>query len=174
MAAIHETAYPRFKPVFTQKELVEVFKPNSNELLLLDTNTKKTREVSRLGFMLLLKYYQYLGRPVKAKNINDFIKKYVAEQLNISTEIDLKKYSRTTRKRHLQIIREHLNINSDKHAQRQVMKTAALQAATTKENLADIINCIIEALFLERYELPAYKSLVRLSRAARAVTNRHY
>ena len=174
MATIHETAYPRFKPVFTQKELVEVFKPNSNELLLLDTNTKKTSEVSRLGFMLLLKYYQYLGRPVKAKHINDFIKKYVAEQLNISTEIDLKKYSRTTRKRHLQIIREHLNINSDKRAQRQVMKTAALQAATTKENLADIINCIIEALFLERYELPAYKSLVRLSRAARAVTNRHY
>ena len=41
MAAIHETAYPRIKPVFTQKELIEVFKPNDTELLLLDTKTKK-------------------------------------------------------------------------------------------------------------------------------------
>lgn len=174
MAAIHETAYPRIKPIFTQKELVEVFKPNNTELLLLDTKTKKTSNVSRLGFMLFLKYYQYLGRPVKVKHIDDSIKQYVAEQLNISPQTSLKEYSQATRTRHMQIIREYLNINSDNHARRQLMKATALQAATIKENLADIVNRIIEELFRERYELPAYQSLVRLSRAARTVTNRNY
>jgi hypothetical protein len=174
MAAIHETAYPRIKPIFTQKELIEIFKPNDTELLLLDAKTKKTSNVSRLGFMLFLKYYQYLGQPVKIKHIDDSIKQYVAEQLNISSQINLKKYSQATRTRHMKIIREYLNINSDKQARRRLMKATALQAATIKENLADIINRIIEELFRERYELPAYKSLVRLSRAARTVTNRNY
>lgn len=173
MAAIHETAYPRIKPFFTQKELSEVFKPNKEELLLLDSKTKKTSNISRLGFILLLKYYQYLGRPVKIKNIDYFIKEYIAKQLNISPETNLKKYSKATRKRHIQIIREYLKVNSNKNMRRKIMKTTALEAATTKENLADIINSIIDVLIRDRYELPAYKSLVRLSRAARTVTNRN-
>ena len=146
MASIHETAYPRIKPVFTTKELVEIFKPSDSELLLLDSNTKKANIISRLGFMLLLKHYQYLGRPIKIKDIEPNIKKYVAEQLNISNSLELKTYSKSTRKRHIQIIRGYLNINSYNNDRRQIMKAAALKAATTKENLADIINCMIEAI----------------------------
>ncbi len=175
MASIHETAYPRIKPFFTTKELIEIFKPNDQEILLLNSNTKKTSVISRLGFMLLLKHYQYLGHPIKNKDIDPSIVKYVAEQLNISSTLELKTYSKSTRKRHIQIIRAYLNINLDNIARRQIMKAAALSAATTKENLADIINCMIEAIIQNKYELPAYNNLVRLSRAARTVTNRkHY
>ena len=51
------------------------------------------------------------------------------------------------------------------------MKQVALEAAETKENLADIINCVIEEVFHQRFELPGYQKLVRLSRAARTVVN---
>jgi hypothetical protein len=42
MAAIHETAYPRIKPNLTYKELKEIFTPTEEELLLLDSRTKKS------------------------------------------------------------------------------------------------------------------------------------
>ena len=64
-----------------------------------------------------------------------------------------------------------MQINGDKKARRQTMKSAALTAATTKENLADIINCIIDELIKLKFELPAFKKLVRVARAARTVLN---
>ena len=51
------------------------------------------------------------------------------------------------------------------------MKTAALSAAATKENLADIINSVIDELIKSRFELPAFQKLVKLARAARTVVN---
>ena len=59
MAAIHETAYPRFKPYFSPKELEEVFNLSPDEMAYLNRKTKATNEVTRLGFALLLKCYQY-------------------------------------------------------------------------------------------------------------------
>lgn len=146
MPAIHETAYPRIKPNLSSKELKEVFTPTEEELFLLDSKTKKTLPVTRLGFMLALKYYQYLGRPIKPQKIDATIKKYLAEKMGINPLIDLTGYSKLTRHRHMQSIREYLQINADKQARRRIMKAAALDAATKKENLADIINCVIEDL----------------------------
>jgi len=175
MAAIHETAYPRIKPHLSQRELGEVFTPNEREVLLLNNNLKKTNPVSRLGFMILLKCYQYLGRPVSVNKIDGIIKKHIAKQLDITCEVDISKYPKTTRQRHLNIIHQYLDINIDKSSRRQLMKTTALSAAMTKENLADIINRILEELIRDNYELPAYQALVRLARAARTVTNQaHY
>jgi hypothetical protein len=64
MAAIHATAYPSIKPNLSHKELREIFTPREEEILLLNTKTKISLVVPRLGFMLLLKYYQWLGRPI--------------------------------------------------------------------------------------------------------------
>src|SRR3990167_7897862 len=171
MAAIHETAYPRIKPNMSHQELKEIFTPTEEELALLKRKTKKTLPVPRLGFMIILKCYQYLGRPVKVKKIDTFIKKYIAERIGVDSAIDLSGYNKLTRNRHLKIIREYLNISIDKSKRRKLMKSAALIAATTKENLADIINFIIDDLIKSQFELPAYKKLVRVARAARAVTN---
>lgn len=171
MAAIHETAYPRFKPFFTSRELCEVFTLSSDEMAFLSKKTKTQNSVSRLGFTILLKCYQYLGRPIKVDEVNISIKKYIAKQLGIGAEIDLSSYSKSTFKNHKNAIRNYLEINLDKKKHRQIMKQSALDAAITKENLADIINRIIEEVFHQRYELPGYQALVRLSRAARTVTN---
>ena len=81
MAAIHETAYPRIKPNLSHKELREIFTPLGEEISLLNSKTKKSLVVPRLGFMLLLKCYQYLGRPINLQKIDTSIKKYVAESI---------------------------------------------------------------------------------------------
>ena len=71
----------------------------------------------------------------------------------------------------MQSIREYLQINADKQERRKIMKAAALDAATKKENLADIINCVIEELIKSKFELPAFQKLVRLARAASTVVS---
>jgi len=175
MAAIHETAYPRIKPNLNQKELGELFAPSPEELLLLDANTKRTLTVPRLGFMLILKCYQYLGRPMHIQQIDGYIKNFIAAKLGLPSDTDLSGYDASAKKRHIKIIRDYLQLNTDKKARHHLMKSTALKAATTKENLADIINCVIDVLIKERHELPAFQYLVRLSRAARKVVNdRHY
>lgn len=171
MAAIHETAYPRIKPNLTHKELRDIFTPQETEISLLNSKTKISLPVTRLGFMLLLKCYQYLGRPINLKKIDSPIVKYVAEILGIDNTLDLSRYSKLTRHRHIKVIREYLQINDDKKLRRQVMKKAALNSAAVKENLADIMNCVIDELIKSKFELPSYKSLLRLARAARSVVN---
>ena len=175
MAAIHETAYPRIKPNLSHQELKEIFTPTEEELFLLDSKTTGKFSVSRLGFMVTLKYYQYLGRPISVKKIEAPILKYITESIGIGPKVDLHDYRKLTRHRHIKIIRAYLKINPDKKARRRTMKEVALNAATTKENLADIINSVIDELIKSRFELPAFKRLIRLTRAARAVVNNdHY
>jgi TnpA family transposase len=171
MAAIHETAYPRIKPNLSHKELREIFTPQEEEISLLNSKTKTSLVVPRLGFMLLLKCYQWLGRPINLQKIDPLIKKYVSESLGIKCTIDLCFYSKLTRHRHMKIIREYLQINDDRKSCRQLMKKTALDAAATKENLADIINSVIDELIKSKFELPSFKRLLRLSRAARSVVN---
>jgi hypothetical protein len=171
MTAIHETAYPRIKPNLSQKELNELFTPTVEELDLLNEKTRQTFPVSRLGFMLLLKYYQYLGRPVKTLKIEPTIKKHVAIQIGVGTDLDLSNYNKSVKYRHAQAIREYLKINMDQKERRKIMKAAALNAAATKENLADIINVVIEELVKFSFEFPSFRKLERLSRAARVVIN---
>ena len=171
MAAIHETAYPRIKPNLTYKELKEIFAPTEEELILLDSRTKKSLPIPRLGFMITLKCYQYLGRPVKLEKIDESIKKYIAGVLGVDQKLDLKNYNKKTRKRHIKIIREYLKLNANKQERRKIMKTTALNASTKNENLADIINAVIDELIKSKFELPSFKRLVRLARAARTVVN---
>lgn len=171
MAAIHETAYPRIKPNLNHRELKEIFTPTEDEISLLNSKTKTTLPVPRLGFMLILKCYQYLGRPITIQHVDGSIKKHVAESLMIDPAINLDNYNKVTRHRHIKIIREYLQINPNEKLRRQAMKSSALNAAATKENLADIINCVIDELIKEKFELPAFQNLVRLARAARTITS---
>ena len=175
MVAIHETAYPRLKPQFTAKDLKNAFMLKAEEIDFIDQKTKKQHAVSRLGLAISLKAYQYLGQTSVVNNINASVKRHIAKQLSISLDTDLSKYARSTRHRHNNLVRAYLEINLGRKARRQCMKASAIDAAQTRENLADIINRIIEDLLHDRYELPAYQALVRLARAARTVVNQgHY
>ncbi|MBX3709921.1 MAG: DUF4158 domain-containing protein [Gammaproteobacteria bacterium] len=122
-------------------------------------------------YIIALKCYQYLGSPIKADKVDVSIKKYIAAIIGVDSKLDLKNYNKKTRKRHIKIIREYLKLNANKPDRRKIMKATALNAASTKENLADIINAVIDELIKSKFELPSFKRLVRLARAARTLVN---
>ena len=59
MSSIHETAYPRFKPELTQRELEDVYTPNEGESKFI--HRKGRTGPARLYLALLLKTVQRLG-----------------------------------------------------------------------------------------------------------------
>ena len=59
MAAIHETAYPRFKSHFEENELIKFYSPTSEEVVF---SKKYTRSLeSQFGLLTHLKIFQRLG-----------------------------------------------------------------------------------------------------------------
>ena len=118
MIAIHETAYPRFKPHLTDRELQEVFTLSMDERDFIQQKTKSKNTISRLGFALLLKCYQYLGHFTSVANVPPRVKTYLAEQLGVDAELDLTGYAKATQKRHRQAIRIYLDIITDKQSRR--------------------------------------------------------
>jgi Domain of unknown function (DUF4158) len=60
MTAIERTAYPRIKRNLTAKELVKVYTLTPGERFLAARSTKGS--VAEVGFLVLLKTYQRLGR----------------------------------------------------------------------------------------------------------------
>jgi hypothetical protein len=55
-----------------------------------------------------------------------------------------------------------------------VAQAASVEAAHAREDVADIINAAIEELVRQRFELPAFGTLVKLATAARTTVNRGY
>jgi hypothetical protein len=62
MPRLQDTAYPRLKSVLSARDLAVAFTPTPDELLLARSAAK--RPVAQLGFLVLLKLFQRLGRPV--------------------------------------------------------------------------------------------------------------
>ncbi|MDA7742375.1 Tn3 family transposase [Francisellaceae bacterium] len=169
MTAIHETAYPRLKPNPDKQELEQNFTPANSEFDLLNANTSGLSAHSQLGFMLSLKCYQCLGYHIQINTIPKVIIEHVSRCLDV--EIDkqkLQSYMKLKqRKRHKEIIRKFLGINACKQKRKSIMKSAALKSSATKENLADIINDVLEELIKNSFEVPAFSTLLRLARASR-------
>jgi Domain of unknown function (DUF4158) len=59
LPSIHDTAYPRLKSSFSEKELNAIFTPTAEELALAHGITQST--ALRIGFLVLLKTFQRLG-----------------------------------------------------------------------------------------------------------------
>jgi hypothetical protein len=76
--------------------------------------------------------------------------------------------------RHGPLIRAHLHITAFRDGGRRVLVRAMLEAAQSKDMLADLINVGIEALVQARYQLPAFSTLRRAAQKARAQVNVRY
>lgn len=59
MSSIHETAYPRFKPEITPRELADVYTPTPEEQAFARRQGRTLR--GRLGLLVLVKTAQRLG-----------------------------------------------------------------------------------------------------------------
>lgn len=174
MPGASDTAYPRMRANPSDKELSEVYTPTESELAFARKRTHQP--VQRIGLLLVLKIFQRLGYGVRYSEIPSVVVRHIAACAGFSDipetmpSYDLK----TTRDRHLMLVREFLGVTAYGKAGRQVVIETCFQAARTRDDLPDIINIAIEELIRQRYELPAFSTLLRIARTARNSQNRAY
>lgn len=175
MANIHDTAYPRFKDNINEKDLINLYTPKPMEILFVNEVTRSHN--NRLIFLIMLKIYQRLGYFVNLTDVPKVIITHIAGTLNINNDIkNFEKYDDSTvRLKHVEYIRNHLGTKAfDNDAKEISIKTAA-EAAKTKDNNADIINAVIDELIYQRYELPAFSTLDRISKKVKhTIYNSYY
>jgi len=173
LPGVHETAYPRLKASVTAHDLAAVYTPTSREIALADT-LPRTTAAKKLCFLLLLKTFQRLGYFVQLHDVPAQIVTHIRQCLgDKSLAVKLSAYDQSgTRRRHVQLIRQHLNVKMYDDAAHKLLATTVRVAAQTKEELVDIINIGIEELIHQRYELPGFTTLLEEAQHGRAEVNR--
>jgi TnpA family transposase len=174
MPGISDTAYPRLKPNPSAKELDEVYTPNLFECGWAEQRTREP--VPRIGLLVLLKTFQRLGYFVMMNEVPKPILQHVAQCAGYDTVPDgFDAYDAgSVRRRHLALVRDFVGMSGWCDASEKVMTDACREAARTRDDLADIINVALENLVRNRYELPAFTTILRASRTARAEINQSY
>lgn len=172
MVSLHDTAYPRFKPSLSLRELQRYYPPTDPEL---DYCAQHTRDGGqRLGFLVLLKTFQRLGYFIRADVVPDAILDHVAQCVGIDQPKQvLAGYDGSrNRQKHCRWIRAYLQVKSFASGGQSVLQQALYDAALSREDLADIINVGLEMLVRFRYELPPFSYLVRAARTQRTAAYR--
>lgn len=163
MSGVHETAYPRLKLEFTERELIAIYSPTSAELKFV---ASQYRQVSQQVFLLVqLKLLQRLGYFVALSSVPTVIVEHICSraQLRVPRKSAMLKYDQSgSRYRHHKSLREYVGIRVLDAAGETWLREQALQAAQTKQELPDIINVLIEELIQRRFELPGFTQLFRL------------
>jgi len=167
LAGINETAYPRFKSIITENDLENVYTPTSQEILYANEVTRNQK--NKVQFLIMLKSFQRLGYSINIVDVPKAIIKHIANIMGMyHEEFEFEKYDKSiTRLKHLDFIRKFLNIKSYGKEAKHIAIKAAADASKTKDNDADIINIVIDELIHQRFELPAFSTLIRLSRKVR-------
>jgi Domain of unknown function (DUF4158) len=174
MPYVTDTAYSRLKAHPTAKELDEIYTPNLFEVVFAEERTRQP--APRVGLLLLLKMFQRLGYFVPYAEIPPPIVSHVARCAGyLGVPEGMVAYDASTaRDRHMALVRAFIGVTAYGSAARKIMVEASLEAARTRDDLADIINVAIEELVRQCYELPAFGTLLKIARAARARVNRDY
>jgi len=165
-----ETAYPHLKATLTDRELREVYTPSLDERLLAQQHT--SGKPALVAFLVLLKTFQRLGYAVALASVPPLIVSHISDQVQCSvTGQDLISYDLSgTRRRHVKVIRTHVQIIAEGVAMREAMEQAMREASRSKDDLIDLINIAIEQLIRQRFELPAFSTFERTAKRIRAET----
>jgi Domain of unknown function (DUF4158) len=174
MPSVSDTAYPRLKANPSAKELDEIYTPTAQEL---DFAQKRTRQpAQQAALLLLLKTFQRLGYFVRCAEIPDPIVRHIlryAGLLSLPQQMEMYDSS-TARDRHTALVREFLSVTAYGPDAKKVIVEICFRAAQSRDDLPDIINMAIEELIRQRFELPAFSTLLRIARTARSTVNRRY
>src|SRR5215813_5724014 len=140
MTAIHETAYPRIRSNLSEHELHTLYTPTPDDLAFMQRTMKST--VAALGGIVLLKTFQRLGYFPFFHTLPAHLIKHLATTIGMLLPHDcLQQYDlRGVRKGHGPLIRDHLGIRAFSYVVRRCLVGAVLEAARSKDMLADIIN----------------------------------
>jgi hypothetical protein len=172
MPSVHDTAYPRLKAAVTVRDLVEVYTPTLEEQALAATLTPNV--TSQVGFLIVLKTFQRLGYFVPVQAVPQPIVDHIATHVGTTVcPQDVHAYDASgTRRRHMAVIRSHLNVTPYDPTTQQLLETVLRDAAQTKDDLVDLINIGIEELIRQRCELPGFTTIRRTAQRVRAGVNR--
>jgi hypothetical protein len=123
-----------------------------------------------------LKVFQRLGYFPAAEEISFRIIEHIAVSagMEASPEIFVGYDCSRLKWVHHATVREFLGVTAYAETARKTAVAASLEAATTRDDLVDIINVAIEELLRQRYELPGFSSLAKIARAARTRINGGY
>jgi hypothetical protein len=175
MSAIHETAYPRLKSAYSERELAEIYTPTPDELAFVCG--KRREPPARFALLLLLKTCQRLGFFLRLADIPAEIRDHIAEcvpKLRYTSQ-SLSDLDRSgSRQRYLTVLRDYLKLKPFDDQASKLVDQATMSAAETRQQLADIINVAIEELIRQRYELPGFSTLLRAARKSRRQVNDGY
>ena len=172
MTAIERTAYPRFKRILSAKDLEEVYTPTPAERFLALRSTKGA--VAEIGFLVLLKTHQRLGRFIPLSDVPFSILNHIIKLIDSTLHVsDLETYDASgTRQRHIPLIRTARQIQLYGPAARTCALKAMIGVARIKEDVADLINVALEALAKDGFELPPFATLDKAAHHVRAITTR--
>ncbi|HRY19836.1 MAG TPA: DUF4158 domain-containing protein [Candidatus Competibacteraceae bacterium] len=174
MPTPQETAYPRLKTHFSTRDLALFYTPSADEQTFVQQSARG--EVARLGLLILLKTFQRLGYFVSLSQVPIGLVEYLATFTLTAVPLTLgAAYDGSgTRRRHVRLIRQRLEVQPYGPEARQAMLQAMREAARTKEDLADLINVAIEELIRQRFELPVFDTLLRGARHVRSLVYRQF
>jgi Domain of unknown function (DUF4158) len=174
MPSIHDTAYPRLKSSFSEKELKEIFTPTPEEFDLAHSIAKSTP--LKIVFLVLLKTFQRLGYFLPLHKAPRQIAEHISLIYGVHYgAMEWEAYDASgSRYRFIARIREYLRIKHFDATAQQILSTAIEQAALLRDDLADIVNIAIEELVRHRYELPAFRTLWDQAQRARTTTSRKF
>jgi hypothetical protein len=169
-----ETAYPRLKTHLSARDLALFYTPGADEQAFVRQSARG--EVARLGLLILLKTFQRLGYFVPLSQVPAGLVDHLATFTQLAAPLaGLASYDDSgTRRRHVRLVRQGLQVRSYGPEARQAMLRAMSEAARTKEDLADLINVAIEELVRQRFELPAFDTLLRGARHVRSLVHRQF
>ncbi len=141
-----DTAYPRLKTNFNAGELERWYTPTLEDRALCAQVLRG--QTTRLGFLLSLKTFQRLGYFVTSEQIPDAIIEHLVkiEEQPVDRQALAQYDVSRTRKTHLGLIRRYLDVRSFDSEAFKLLCQALVDAALTKEDLADIVNVGIEML----------------------------
>jgi len=170
---IADTAYPRLSAEPMTSEL-EAFTPEAAELAFARGRTRQPGP--RLALLVLLKAFQRLGYAVRLTDVPAAFAFHVAASAGLTSAVpEIAGYDDTTyRVRLLALVRSFVGVAGYDREARGMAARACVEAARTRDDLADIVNAGIEELLRCRRELPAFGTLLKLARNARALVNRAY
>ncbi|MFI5305474.1 MAG: Tn3 family transposase, partial [Nitrospiria bacterium] len=155
------------------EELQEIYTPSPEEIEIYDKTIKGRK--TKAEYLILLKTFQRLGRFPLLTEVPSAIVTYISQRMNQMVDAsDLARYDRgNAKKRHMNFILDYCRISPYGWPAKMVMKRAAINAARTKEDLADIINIMIEQMVRNAYELPAFSTFLRIAGTSRTIVNRN-
>ena len=174
MSSIEETAYPRLLDDVAPQEVEQLYTPTTKERAFVTGNNTLRRPMAKACAMLQLKLMQRLGYSVPLASVPLAITAHVCRKLKVPrpTQEALSRYDASAEHwRHRQLVLKALGLQDLDAAALRWITQRAEAAASTKQELADIINVVLEELVKQRHVLPGFTVLLRMAKAAREKVN---